>query len=681
MKKIKRKMLYNIFFLIVIFLGIGYAYLTSNLSITGATEIASNSWDIHFNNLVVNDSSVEATTPASIDPSDNTSISYGVKLNRPMDFYEFTVDIVNTGTIPGKISLVDINGFNSEIENLVLYTISYTENGSEVQVGDILNGGDRKNIKVRVYYNEQISISDLPASNINLNLVFRIVYIQSEKDELLTGNLLQSLASSNDCIYKYTGQVTDSVGNTNSASNVYINRCIDKRNIIFGGYCWQAIRTTDNGGLKLIYNGKPVGGKCESTRDDQNVLYQGSEFVDTFNNTIAVADDYNYDLETGLFTLVNPEYINDPSNNLNMLQYKYFCNSNDNTCSKMYYAPYVENNNLRFTQFYVIQGSYFSDIAKAVFNYDYPYTFYYYGGTSSESSNSQSISNVGYMYNKSYSLKTHNTSSYNNIKFGTTFTYDENTGTYTLAGDTVTFTNLSSDYLQIGNKHYTCFDSIGSCSNISYVYAITSASLYYIDLENGKNINDALNEMLYSDDVNLYDSNAKHIVDSWYENNLLDYTNRLEDSVYCNDRTITDYGGFDSTTTVITNGDNYFGNNYFLKFKNSDDIEDLSCGNIKDQFAVSNSDAKLKYPIALATGPEMNLLGNDLLRKTGDFYILMTPANIYSGSLKIRFVYYDGGYNVWDTDRAYGIRPVISLNQYNMISSGNGSEINPWIIE
>ena len=105
MRRNKNKLTISILLLILLFIGIGYAYLTSNLSITGATEIAANSWNIHFANLVVSENSVSATTPASINPSDNTSITYTVKLSRPKDFYEFTVDVVNEGSLPGKISI------------------------------------------------------------------------------------------------------------------------------------------------------------------------------------------------------------------------------------------------------------------------------------------------------------------------------------------------------------------------------------------------------------------------------------------------------------------------------------------------------------------------------------------------------------------------------------------------
>ena len=40
----------------------------------------------------------------------------------------------------------------------------------------------------------------------------------------------------------------------------------DKNNVIFAGQCWQMIRTTDTGGVKMIYNGEAVNNQCLSTR-------------------------------------------------------------------------------------------------------------------------------------------------------------------------------------------------------------------------------------------------------------------------------------------------------------------------------------------------------------------------------------------------------------------------------
>jgi hypothetical protein len=71
-----------------------------------------------------------------------------------------------------------------------------------------------------------------------------------------------------DCMLKYDGKVNDELYHTVDATKVYFNRCPNKRNIIFGNMCWQMIRTTETGDIKMIYNGNALNGKCESTRAD-----------------------------------------------------------------------------------------------------------------------------------------------------------------------------------------------------------------------------------------------------------------------------------------------------------------------------------------------------------------------------------------------------------------------------
>ena len=44
-------------------------------------------------------------------------------------------------------------------------------------------------------------------------------------------------------------------------------------NVLFGDYCWQIVRTTDMGGIKLIFNGMPTtDGKCTSDSQDDYTL-------------------------------------------------------------------------------------------------------------------------------------------------------------------------------------------------------------------------------------------------------------------------------------------------------------------------------------------------------------------------------------------------------------------------
>lgn len=78
----------------------------------------------------------------------------------------------------------------------------------------------------------------------------------------------QSLGS--DSVLNYSNVSSSSNGegvytttNTDSGKEVYFYRGnVSNNNVIFAGYCWQILRTTETGGVKLFYNGIPDGGQC-----------------------------------------------------------------------------------------------------------------------------------------------------------------------------------------------------------------------------------------------------------------------------------------------------------------------------------------------------------------------------------------------------------------------------------
>ena len=117
----KKKNTKNKVFLVlalILCITVGYAALTTTLNINGNSEIKNAKWDIHFDNLVVNEDSVEASTPATID-SNKTTVNYVVNLVKPGDIYAFTVDVVNDGTIDGMISTVSNTGLTEEQQKYV----------------------------------------------------------------------------------------------------------------------------------------------------------------------------------------------------------------------------------------------------------------------------------------------------------------------------------------------------------------------------------------------------------------------------------------------------------------------------------------------------------------------------------------------------------------------------------
>jgi len=157
-RKFKRRMKYNykrtffgmFLFLLFISFGVGYAFLSTNLSIDGTSNISGARWNIHFANIDVNEGSVSATSAATI--TNPTTINFSLVLNDPGDFYEFTVDIVNEGTLDARISdLSFLPVLTEEQQRYYDYSINYVS-GSNLAIGDGLKAGTSEKIKVRFEY-------------------------------------------------------------------------------------------------------------------------------------------------------------------------------------------------------------------------------------------------------------------------------------------------------------------------------------------------------------------------------------------------------------------------------------------------------------------------------------------------------------------------------------------------
>ena len=178
-RKNKKKSTLVLLLLLLVGISIGYAALTSNLNIHGNTKIKKAEWDVHFENLVKSEGSESADKEAVIDAS-KTLIKYTVKLPEPGDFYEFTVDIVNKGSIDAMVSEVLKTGLTTDQEKYIEYTATHT-NGKELKQYDSLKAGQTRKIKIRVKYKDDLNPEDLPTEDKSIDLSFQVTYVQADE--------------------------------------------------------------------------------------------------------------------------------------------------------------------------------------------------------------------------------------------------------------------------------------------------------------------------------------------------------------------------------------------------------------------------------------------------------------------------------------------------------------------
>ena len=197
---------------------------------------------------------------------------------------------------------------------------------------------------------------------------------------------------------------------------------------------------------------------------------------------------------------------------------------------------------------------------------------------------------------------------------------------------------------------------------VGYMYGTAGSSTY---AETHKNTND---------------SAIKTVIDAWYKKNMASYTEELEDTVWCNDRSLSSGTGVGTTATDYGTKSSLYTNK----------IPSLKCKNQNDKFTVSseNGNGALTYPVALLTADEVSYAGGVYSLENSTYY-LCTGQNYwllssFSFNGNISFLYRVGSLGLLldaNNDNINGVRPSISLKSGAKISSGEGSVNSPYVVK
>ena len=151
---------------LLLLIGLGYAYLSSNLQINGDALFKRSTWNIHWvSPPTISSGSVSGTnvtTAAHVTGTNNDTVEYSITLTNPRDYYEFTVVAENTGTMDGMISVFSnkVYSGNTEITlpDYVKSEVTYA-NGAKVKAKQILRANSSQTFKVKVSYRDDIEVN------------------------------------------------------------------------------------------------------------------------------------------------------------------------------------------------------------------------------------------------------------------------------------------------------------------------------------------------------------------------------------------------------------------------------------------------------------------------------------------------------------------------------------------
>ena len=389
--------------------------------------------------------------------------------------------------------------------------------------------------QIKVEANEGIWVNDTLDNIIrtkNINTTTNRPIMDNEQSEFVTASTgIDFGNSSSDTngkgIYMRAGTENDAY------PIVYYRGAVEDNNVVFNDKCWKAVRTTDTGGVKLIYNGEV----SEALSDDITDVTDEQLVVDT-NTSGFVYDNidhsWNATLETGTlqeFSFYLPNGKNYTFTvtgtttqtgggsiyfykNGSYVQGTYGTGGGGGSSLTYTHTEEVLNSNdiMKFTT--VFDGSSISSPTTikikitgatkkkmacnnsgmdTLIQADYPY----FSGLDLR----YSPSYAGYMYGDVYAYNSEEAIS--GAFFGNGFTYAN--GEYTLTNPSIT---------KDANHHYTCnlTNRDGTCSTIRYYYYGGA----YINLTNGEGIERAIEKM----QTNTTNSNAKTQIDNWYASNM-----------------------------------------------------------------------------------------------------------------------------------------------------------------
>ena len=295
-------------------------------------------------------------------------------------------------------------------------------------------------------------------------------------------------------VKEYTNPHQDSMNPELSTEKVYYydgetatnnNIIQNKNNVIFADQCWQMIRTTDTGGVKMIYNGEAVNGKCLSTRG-KHVGYK-SVVKREFPISYYYGTSYVFNKETNQFSLSGDIY----TATLPVNSYTCLSTSPEGMCSTLYYV-YQKTEDNKYLSFTLNSDSVYNTYGSVPFN-----------------TKDDSLAYVGYMYNEEFPNKLkqvsmdtiYNKSNYNaDYYFGEDYTR-EYSNYYVLSGNTFTGSSVS-DVSELVGKYTLLTKTLTRTTNPPrYVAGVLNNKIYNIIMENDQKINDVDVEYYYGTEL------------------------------------------------------------------------------------------------------------------------------------------------------------------------------------
>ena len=162
----------------VILMTVGFAAYAQRLNITGNVTVKGKPWNVHYvnNSITPTSGSVTATNPSV----NNTDFEFTVTLEKPGDFYEATINVINEGSMDAYLKKITMSDISTH-SNYLSYTVTYNNGTAYTATSNVspvvkLDAGATHPVKVRVEYLKPATSDDLPDNNVTVTVTGNLDY-------------------------------------------------------------------------------------------------------------------------------------------------------------------------------------------------------------------------------------------------------------------------------------------------------------------------------------------------------------------------------------------------------------------------------------------------------------------------------------------------------------------------
>ena len=238
---------------ILVIMGVGYAAFSSQLKITGTSNIDS-TWDVQIKDI---QSSVVAGTPTNqIEPThDKLSATFYTKLYKPNDTMKYDITVSNLGSVDAKLDKINVP------ENAST-AISYEVTG--IKEGDLLKSNETALLTVTVKYNNVTEQPSQDELNINFNITLEYSQALNGYVPPVTGPTVGGIT------IPLASDGSDGLYADEYEEGRYIYKGANPNNYItFNNETWRILSIDSSGRIKIVRDKTLPSRAWDSTNSNQ----------------------------------------------------------------------------------------------------------------------------------------------------------------------------------------------------------------------------------------------------------------------------------------------------------------------------------------------------------------------------------------------------------------------------